>query len=837
MPPPPFPSPKAIGPLGQWKGGGVLSLYSRFLVKFRYLLAILSIPLFLFCLNQAKRLELRSDLKELLPDHFQSVKDMDRILARVPSTDTLIVAIESEDPQASIRFAHDLIAELTKLPEGFISQIDYNAQTVIDFFKDNKYLYIDTADVQELHDRLRKRIDREKLKTTGLFLDLETEAEKEAEFSTKDIEAKYEEKTARYDDYIDGYFFTEQGRLMAIVLRPPGAATGLDFAQKLVDQVSAAIQRLKPASYHPSLKTGLTGKFRRVLFEYQTLINDMVSTAVLVVSLVGLVVFLYFKKIRMVLLMGWTVLNGVIWTFAIIAHAIGYLTTQTAFLGAIIVGNGINYGLILMARYLEERRAQKDPSWALSVAMEKTFAATLASSATTSVAFASLIITQIKGFSHFGFIGGLGMFLCWVATYSLLPVFLSISEQISPLFQKEKKEWLTFSLLDPIGKNLPRWAPTVLKTGTVITVVSSLLLAFYIPRSLEYDFSKLRVKPKGKEVSEEAGLNERVKKIFSDSMTPAVLVTEQTHQAKLLCDEIMRKNGQDPPQNQVVDDCKSLFSHVPEEQEEKIAILEKIRTMIEAEALDFLNEEQRKEMEEFKNQFKGKKITVENLPEEIVRNYREKDGTLGKVVFAYPTDQAPLWQGKNLIRFADIIRENRLPSGKIITASGTAVIFADLLRAVARDGPKTTLLAFALVLLVIALIYREKRGIIFIMGTLLFGILWMMGLVALLNLKLNFFNFIAIPITFGIGVDYGVNLYQRYKLEGKGSLGKVIQTTGGAVGLCSLTTIIGYATLIIAKNQALVSFGWIAILGEVGCLAAALLFVPAVMNKLEKKDH
>jgi hypothetical protein len=34
----------------------------------------------------------------------------------------------------------------------------------------------------------------------------------------------------------------------------------------------------------------------------------------------------------------------------------------------------------------------------------------------------------------------------------------------------------------------------------------------------------------------------------------------------------------------------------------------------------------------------------------------------------------------------------------------------------------------------------------------------------------------------------------------------VIKTTGGAVGLCSLTTVIGYLTLIIAKNQALVSF-------------------------------
>lgn len=543
----------------------------------------------------------------------------------------------------------------------------------------------------------------------------------------------------------------------------------------------------------------------------------------------------------MVLLMGWTVFNGVAWTFALTHSVIGYLTTQTAFLGAIIVGNGINYSLILMSRYLEERRGGQDvhgkaPYEALEIAIQKTFAATLASSATTSVAFAVLIITQIKGFSHFGFIGGVGMLLCWVATYSVLPVFLILSEQVLPLVRSGTQERFSFSLMAPLARALPHWAKNMNRIGIVLSVASSVLFILYLPNALEYDFSKLRVKPKGKEVSEEALLNERVKKIFTDSMTPAVLVTDRIDQVEPLCQEILRKNELDPLNERVVGECKSLFSHIPEEQEAKLAILQNIRNLLEDSTLDFLNEEQKKEMEKFKAQFTEKKITWEDLPPEIVRNYVEKDGTLGKVVYVYPTDQAPLWRGKNLIKFADIIRENRLPSGEIITASGTAVIFADLLRAVAHDGPIATVLAFFAVFLVVALIFRERKGIVFIMGTLILGSLWMMGLVALFNVKQNFFNFIAIPITFGIGVDYGVNIYQRYKLEGKGSMPKVLATTGSAVALCSLTTLIGYATLIIAKNQALVSFGWIAILGELGCLACALLFIPALITKLEGKS-
>lgn len=813
----------------------MFSGYVRFLHRFRWLLALVSIALFGLAAWKGSLLGLRSDLKELLPDHFQSVKDLDRILERVQSTDTLIVAIESDDPQASIRFALDLIEELKKYPKEMIQQIDYNATTIRKFFEDNKYLYIDKEDLQELHDRLQKRIEREKLKTSGLFLDFETKEEKEAEFSTEDIESKYKGKTSRYEQYIDGYFFGENGKLMALVIRPSGSATGIDFAKKLVTLVNQTIQQLDPKKYHPSMKTGMTGKFMRVLFEYGTLINDIVSTTVLVVSLVGLAVLLYFRRLRMVLLMAWATFNGVVWTFALTEKFIGYLTTQTAFLGAIIVGNGINYSLILMARYLEERKEGKPPLEALQISMARTFNATLASSLTTSVAFATLIITEIKGFSHFGFIGGLGMFFCWLATYMVLPIFLSLSEEILPLYRNNKKGRWEYSLMVPLTSMIAGWSKKIVHAGFGFSLISALLLIFYIPNSLEYDFSKLRVKPKGKEVSEEAKLNERVKKIFSDSMSPAVLVTERTNQAEPLCNEITRKNEQDPPETRVVEECKSLYSLVPKDQEEKLAILKNIHQLIEDQPLEFLNEEQKKELEKFKGGLSQKQIAPGDLPEEIVRNYREKDGTLGKVAFVYPTDKAPLWNGKNLVRFAQIIRENKLPSGETITASGSAVIFADLLKAVIKDGPKATLLAFFAVVLVVTLIFRKWKSVAFIIGTLLFGILWMGGLMALFNIKLNFFNFIAIPVTFGIGVDYGVNIFQRYRLEGRGSIVKVIQTTGGAVALCSLTTLIGYAVLIVAKNQALVSFGWIAILGEMGCLLAALVFIPALVIHLENR--
>ena len=100
---------------------------------------------------------------------------------------------------------------------------------------------------------------------------------------------------------------------------------------------------------------------------------------------------------------------------------------------------------------------------------------------------------------------------------------------------------------------------------------------------------------------------------------------------------------------------------------------------------------------------------------------------------------------------------------------------------------------------------------------------------SLLKVKLNFLNFIALPITFGIGVDYAVNIVQRYAREGAGGALAAVRETGGAVVLCSLTTTLGYLALVRSMNFAVRSLGVAAVVGEVTCLLAAVLVLPAAL--------
>ncbi len=56
-----------------------------------------------------------------------------------------------------------------------------------------------------------------------------------------------------------------------------------------------------------------------------------------------------------------------------------------------------------------------------------------------------------------------------------------------------------------------------------------------------------------------------------------------------------------------------------------------------------------------------------------------------------------------------------------------------------------------------------------------------------------------------------------------------MRETGGAVILCSLTTTLGYLALVSSMNFAVRSLGVAAVLGEVCCLLAAVLVLPAAL--------
>jgi predicted RND superfamily exporter protein len=116
-------------------------------------------------------------------------------------------------------------------------------------------------------------------------------------------------------------------------------------------------------------------------------------------------------------------------------------------------------------------------------------------------------------------------------------------------------------------------------------------------------------------------------------------------------------------------------------------------------------------------------------------------------------------------------------------------------------------------------------------------VVWLGGILGWLDIKLNVLNFIAVPITLGVGVDYAANIWARLREGPASRLVEVVADTGSAVALCSMTTIIGYSTLLMSRNHALRSFGLVEPARALLVLARRAFLEMGALGLVEEADE
>lgn len=774
----------------------------------------------------AARLELKSDFGELLPKNAPALKEMDRIQGRMGGISTLVVALEGGDWEKRVEFTERVATALRAgLSPDQLSYIDYKITEARKHFEDTRYLYIDLADAQELRKRLKLKIDDERERK--ILFDLEER--KPYEFRIDDIQKKYEGKAAEYDHFPKGYFITPDKTLQALLLRLPSSGIAELSTDQLVDKVLKIIGALAGASEYKVL---IGGDPIASVEERMGIVEDLVIVSVSSILLIILSILFYYRSFRSLLLVSAPVCVGIAISFGLADLIIGNLNSNTAFLGSIIAGNGVNFAIIFLARYMEDRRLGNDLHHALRVALRQTWLGTGTAALAASIAYGSLMITDFRGFSQFGFIGGLGMLICWLATFTVGPALVVAMEVRWPAKTR------TTRVLAPhapgaISAFMRRHYKVIAFTGFAAMVASVVGAMMFYRDPFEYDFRKLRSRRAAQTGASALGM--RVDKIFQGTKfmagSPSLILVDRPEQVPLLVEALEKLKSEGASLSRV----ESINDLLPKEQDKKLPELAAIRELLDKKALGWMTPEQRKEAEKYRPPDNLKRITSADLPPMLQRPYTEKNGRIGLIVYVYPTGD--FFEGKHLLQYAKTIRDIPLANGEEVRTSGREIILADILNAVLTDGPIATLASFIGVLVLVIFAFRRFRERTVVMVTLLVGVIWMCGVAAALGIKVNMLNFVALPITFGIGVDYPVNVYRRYIEEGPLEMGTALWSTGGAVALCSLTTIIGYSSLLFADTRALNSFGLLAVVGEITTLAAALLWMPSLVHIVDRKHY
>jgi hypothetical protein len=797
------------------------------------LAALISVVSWFFVRN----LGLDSRFIALLPESSPSVQDLEAVRDRVQGLSALTVAVQSpsKDVAAMRAFIGDLAKRLEALPSEEIGVIDWNVGAYDEFVREHKHLYASLDLLERLRDRLEERHDRERLKNNPLWIDFEEGDERETvEDVLDELDAETERGEEKSEKFPDGYYQHADGDLIAMFVRSDIGGDA-NAAGRTIDLVRAEIDALDPSSYAPDLKVTLSGEVIIAKEEQQAIARELVLTTTITVTFVLLLIMLFFGRPRSVVLLGVGLVPPVLASFAVAQVTVGSLNASTAFLGSIIIGNGVNPNIIWLSRYFEERRGGFGVRDAVLRAHKNTWLATMIASGAAALAYGSLMITDFRGFRDFGIIGGAGMVFCWLSAITVLPSAAAAYERFRPLpvGKSRKRRWGNYAdAFATVAERVPR---AVVMGSVVLSILSAVLVIHAIVRDpFEYDFRNLRsVREEGH--SEARLVQWRVNEIVASH--------EQGRGIAVLLDSIddvpSIEEQLDAMPPSIHGGYHSVFDLLPRDVPEKLPLLKEIREL----ALDMRKHvEDEETLRKIDDNIPPETIhvpTLADIPDDVALRFAERDGTRGRIMIVQESDQFSTWDGRYLVRWANALRTLRMSNEARPPLAGRALIFADMISAVYHDMPKAIGAAFFATVVLVMISFRRRSDSVLSITALLMGILWMAGTMAALGMKLNFLNFVAFPITFGNGVDYSINVIRRYRLEeqagNQNPISAAVRLSGGAVVLCSLTTIIGYTSLYVSSNQAMNSFGLAMAISEITCLLAAVLTMPAIIILLRRR--
>ena len=814
-----------------------------FCVRHPFVVLALALLLTTAGISQAVNLRVDANIATLLPESYDSVRALTRLQEAVGSESTVDVAIYSPSFEQNVRFADDFEARMMAMraPDGDAYFTRSEVRRDVRFVTENA-LYFATFDELDRLDRfLRDQAAEVRASSDPLRVNLFPSAQQESEEARERDAEQLQQDLAQLE--ISEYVTSPDSTTLVVKFYPTGAQTDIGFVERLYQDVDSLVVAMTPGAYHPEMVVTPAGRLLRQAIEVRSITNDVQNSfgaGVLAVLLTVVLYFLYKSVqartggrfvLRVVLeellrtpvtalLLLLPLLMSLSWAGGVAALRFGTLNLLTSTLGLVLFGLGIDYGIHFYARYAEERGRGKS----VESAAEETFVSTgqsiAVSALTTASALFVLQIADFRGFSEFGFIGGVGILFALTSMLTVLPALLSIAERTGALNLRMRGEHSEIE----IERRFP-FARTILLACVGVTALS-LSLA---PRvAFQYDFSKLEPTFDEFDRRAEALIPAQGQ---ATRKNPAYILLDSASQVRTVS-RVLKDLAARDTLVLAVESLQERFPTDPGTEQRKLARLAEIRTTLND---PYLSADTTGQIERLRQAASvTEPIPLDSVPAFLTRPFTTREGEIGDFVIVFP--RGNMGDGRNSMRFSSLIGQVTTPDGEKFYAASTQLVAADMLKLMRDESPLMVGVTFLLVFILVALSFRSFRWTLIATTPLVFGLIWMVGAMALGGILLTFYNLVVLPTVLGIGNDGGVHLAHRYQEEGKGSIRRVLRSTGEHVTMGALTNLIGFGGLLVSSHPGLRSIGVLAVTGIGATLATTLVFFPALIQVLEDND-
>jgi len=672
-----------------------------------------------------------------------------------------------------------------------------------------------------------------------------------------------------------GYFFTENDKFLLFLVTPKG--DGYASRSKDLALLRETVQRVK--TRYPGLQAGVTGPDALEADEMSSSMKDITLATWLSLAGQMALLIIFLRSLRRTLAEGLALILGLCWTFGLVTLVVGHLNLLSMIFAPLMLGLTIDYGIHWFCRLEEEEGPGGQGSIEVLACTFRRSAPGIVYAGLAAVAsFVPLAFVGFKGLAELGLILAMGILVMLVATLFLVPALVIILEKYKPAeVSRECPPHPT-----PFLHLHWRRPGLMVGLGVAITALGAVSL-HYVP----FDLNPLHLQNPHTEsvvweykliqdskystsygalatasLKELAARTEALKGLPTVSHVESILsflphrVTAKRQILREMRPTIAAINfpqapaGPSDPQelaailsriNFKVDEAAKNLEKEQAATKEQVAethrLINKIIPRLQATnpqtiRLDeygrYFFSDLRKTWDLFRGYvasgLTASPPTLADLPQSVRQRFISPQGTY--LIRVFPSED--IWNFGPLKRFVK----------SLLSVDPNAVGDPVLLYTFTLGFRNSILWAAGMALLAIAamliILFRSLKMAMLALIPLVVGTGLTVIMMWLLNLPFNQANVLFVPLILGEGIEFGIIILARWRLEASARAITLPASTAKGVALAALTTTVGFGSLMVSGHQGTFSLGLLATVGSLSVLLASLSILPAFLRLVER---
>ncbi len=554
--------------------------------------------------------------------------------------------------------------------------------------------------------------------------------------------------------------------------------------------------------------------------------SDVVSTLLSSTLLVALTFYLGFRQLRPLVAILHVLLLCCVLAVAggvLVFHELNMITIG---LCSILIGLGVDFGMLLFGVYQVQREAGLHHEQAIAQALRQQGRGILFGTLTTAAAFLCLGLTQCSGFAQLGVLIAIG--ICFAGLLMMTAFFAFIGSKYRP----QRRDWMQAVSQRFVRSTLAAPKPW-LWAGTAVLLALTIYSIAPIGR-LQFEANPKSLEPR----NSNAGNAMRTIMGKLPGLGEPLIVLLQAPDAETFHQHWSQLQSAWSQQiqagkikNAVTPAAFTLSPLRAQANAARLTVPQldaacaAFNRAILSEGLNRQSFDSTFAMLDALRALAGGKSTRLDWPQILPPNsswwfvldrFFAKSPNMG-LAYVFPIKTIASFPEKEALRDA-----LSLP-GMDLHISGWTYTLADLLPWAKTKLTELTLIMVGLNALILVFLYRRAFPLLLLMLSLALSVGAMMATLKAFGVCLNLFNALAFPLVLGVGVDYGIYivLAMRNPDTVQSSLSAVVKP----VLLSGLTTVSGFASLATAQNPALRGLGIVCATGVGWCLFATFFFI------------